>query len=97
MHTSTRLLRPPARAALIASGLLMATATLTAFAGSGYTLHKQVIAAGGAASSGGSYALVATVGQSVSGPTQATGLSLQQGFHPATPAQADGLFQNGFE
>lgn len=83
--------------ALIAPGLLLAGAALAASAGGGYALTKQVIAAGGSASSGGSYTLVATVGQSVSGTTESPSLRLQQGFHPAKPAQADGLFQNGFE
>ena len=65
-------------------------------AGGTYSLPRQVIAAGGAASSGGSYRLVGTVGQSVTGQAAAGTTLLQQGFH-AGPAGPDELFNNGFE
>lgn len=85
------------RVAVSTLGLLLAAAALAESTGAGYSIRKDVIAGGGSASSGGNYALIATVGQSVSGQTQSSGQQLQQGFHPATFAQADGLFQNGFE
>ncbi len=65
-------------------------------AGGSYSLSKEVVAGGGAASSGGSYRLLGTIGQSVTGPTASGATGLQQGFH-AGQAGPDELFNNGFE
>lgn len=83
---------------LLALGLCFAATLLAGTpVGGPYVLAKQVIAGGGARSSGGPYVLTATVGQSVGGLTTAGALNLQQGFHTARTAPADELFRNGFE
>lgn len=86
------------RAYALAALCLCAAASLYAGvpAGGSYSLRKQVIAGGGATSSGGSYSLVGTIGQSVTGPTGAGATQLQQGFH-AGVAGPDELFNDGFE
>jgi hypothetical protein len=86
------------RACLLAALGLGMVASLNATPPSGgtYSLPRQVIAGGGAAASGGSYSLVGTVGQSVTGPTGASTTLLQQGFH-GPQAGPDELFNNGFE
>lgn len=77
---------------------LCAAAALSAGTPSGgsYSLPKQVIAGGGSAASGGSYQLVGTIGQSVTGPTTAGSTQLQQGFHAGQPG-SDELFNDSFE
>jgi hypothetical protein len=86
------------RAYALAALCLCAAASLYASdpRGGSYSLRKQVIAGGGAASNGGSYSLVGTIGQSVTGPTGSGASQLQQGFH-AGVARADELFNDGFE
>ncbi|GMU42611.1 MAG: hypothetical protein DYH17_03045 [Xanthomonadales bacterium PRO6] len=67
--------------------------------GGPYSLPRQVIGAGGARASGGSYVLVGTIGQAATGPASGSGYAIQQGFHAAAPAGPlpDQLFRNGFE
>jgi hypothetical protein len=84
---------------LILATALLSPGTLWADTPSGgsYRLTKQAIAGGGARSAGGSYVLVATVGQSVAGQTDADGAVVQQGFHASDAATPDSLFSNSFE
>lgn len=86
------------RAGVVAALCLAIAAAASANppAGGSYSLPRQVVAAGGVASSGGSYRLVGSVGQSVTGPTAAGATQVQQGFH-AGQAGPDELFNNGFE
>ena len=67
--------------------------------GGTYVLTKQVIAAGGNRSSGGSYQLVGTLGQNTAGRANAGGYQLQIGFHGAASNAPlpDALFRSGFE
>lgn len=65
-------------------------------AGGAYRINKQVIA-GGTRSTGGSYVLVATVGQSVAGQTDGDGAVIQQGFHAAAAPRPDHMFNDSFE
>jgi hypothetical protein len=100
-HQPARQRRPAVRKCrsyALAALCLCAVASLYAGvpAGGSYSLRKQVIAGGGAASSGGSYSLAGTVGQSVTGPTGSGASQLQQGFH-AGVAGPDELFNDGFE
>ena len=67
--------------------------------GGTYVLNKQVIAAGGNRSSGGSYQLVGTLGQNAAGRANAGGYQLQIGFHGAASNAPlhDSIFRNSFE
>lgn len=67
--------------------------------GGTYVLTKQVIAAGGNRSSGGSYQLVGTLGQNTAGRANAGGYQLQIGFHGAASNAPlpDSIFRNSFE
>lgn len=83
-----------------ASALLLAAALAAQVPSGGpYSLPKQVIAGGGTRSSGGSYVLTDTAGQSAAGSASAGNYTLQQGFHSATSSGPlpDPLFRNGFE
>lgn len=83
-----------------ASALLLAAQLVAQVpTGGPYSLPKQVIAGGGTRSSGGSYVLTGTAGQSAAGPASAGNYALQQGFHSATSSGPlpDALFANGFE
>lgn len=83
---------------LLALGIaLVAPCAADAPSGGAYQMKKQVIAAGGGHASGGSYALVATVGQSVAGQTDGDGAVVQQGFHASAAPRPDALFGNSFE
>lgn len=88
----------PAVAGILAL-LLCAPVSSQVSSGGPYSLPKQAIAGGGTRSSGGSYVLTGTAGQSAAGPVSAGNYALQQGFH--TPASSgplpDPLFRNGFE
>jgi hypothetical protein len=86
--------------ALGAASLLLASAIAAQVpSGGSYSLPKQVIGGGGTRSSGGSYVLTGTAGQSATGPASAGNYALQQGFHTATSSGPlpDPLFRNGFE
>lgn len=65
--------------------------------GGAYRISKQALAGGGARSTGGSYVLVATVGQTVAGQTDGDGALIQQGFHVAAAPRPDQLFNDSFE
>jgi hypothetical protein len=65
-----------------------------------FTDPRHVIASGGGSSSGGSFAISGTIGQPDVDPLQpSTGgaFAITGGFWSTAAAQADGLFQNGFE
>ncbi len=83
----------------IALACLMATASFAKIGpiGGVYELRKQVIAAGGSASVGGSYALVGTVGQSAVTRVSGGVYQLTGGFHGPMAPLPDSLFVNGFE
>lgn len=85
----------------VGAGALLLAAALAAQVPSGgpYSLPKQAIAGGGTRSSGGSYVLTDTAGQSAAGSASAGNYTLQQGFHTATSSGPlpDPLFRNGFE
>lgn len=90
--------RPPLR--LIAASCVLAAAPAlseTLPSGGDYVLTKQVLAGGGGHASGGSYALVVTVGQSVAGQTDAEPYIKQQGFHAGLAPRPDSLFTDSFE
>lgn len=90
--------RPPLR--LIAASCVLAAAPAMAQtppAGGNYVLTKQVLAAGGNRVGGGSYTLVATVGQSVVGQRDGAGYVDQQGFHAAITPRADAILNDSFE
>ena len=98
-NPSTRTRRGRIRSARLFAAMclgMVASLSATPPSGGSYSLPRQVIAGGGAAASWGSYSLVGTVGQSVTGPTGASTTLLQQGFH-APQAGPDELFNNGFE
>ena len=81
-----------------AGGLLASIALAQVPSGGPYAMPKQVIAGGGARASGGSYALIGTLGQSAAGTTNGGNFALQQGFHSATTVgPLDPIFRNGFE
>jgi hypothetical protein len=65
--------------------------------GGTYRISKQALVGGGARSTGGSYVLVATVGQSVAGQTDGDGALIQQGFHAAAAPRPEHLFNDSFE
>jgi hypothetical protein len=97
IHRPIALRRPWALLAL-ACGLLAPIALWADTpSGGSYRLTKQAIAGGGARSTGGSYTLVATVGQSVAGQTDEDGAVIQQGFHASITPKPDSLFSNSFE
>jgi len=69
--------------------------------GGPFVIQKQVIAAGGARASGGSYVLTGTIAQAAAGPvpSEATGAGyrLSSGFHAVSTPLPDALFSHGFE
>jgi hypothetical protein len=102
MHRHNTLRRLPLPAPLrwmAAAAALVAGSAMAADppAGGAYVLTKQAIAGGGGRASGGSYVLVATVGQSVAGQADAEPYVDQQGFHAGIAPQPDGLFADNFE
>lgn len=83
----------------VALACLMATTSIAKIGpiGGVYELRKQVIAGGGSASVGGSYALVGTVGQSAVTRVSGGVYQLTGGFHGPMAPLPDSLFANGFE
>ena len=82
----------------IALALVTVAAAADTPSGGPYLLRKQVVAAGGMRSSGGTDQLVATIAQPAVGPVTGGDYVLQQGFHAAAGAAPDpNLFQDSFE
>lgn len=76
--------------------LLVPIAALAQSSGGSYTLRKQAIA-GGVAATGGSYRLTGTVGQPAAAVQQAGSYRLTGGFHGPAGAAGDCLLCSGFE
>ena len=65
--------------------------------GGGYSIPRQVVAAGADGTQGASYVLSGTLGQASAGPAIVNDFQLNSGFHRSLGAASDPVFTNGFE
>lgn len=85
-----------ARIVLVGAAVVLSGSVALAQSGGNYVMQKQVVGAGGTATSGGAYTLIGTVGQHAAAVSCANNYSVRSGFWPGVP-QTDVIFRNGFE